>query len=161
MKFVFVKNHLEGLEPSFYSSPGNMLLSNLQFTRFKQLRKSFLKTPEANHITPEMSSLIQSFQQYQPARSSREKDEVQPTPPGLQSTSKPPEHVGVEGVWLHVPVPLASQGTPGALSPFTPQLLQEQAGSEPSSLPEAPQSPHHTHSPPEDPPRPSFKHFPA
>lgn len=80
MKFVFVKNHLEGLEPSFYSSLGNTLLSNLQFTRFKQLRKSFLKTPEANHITPEMSSFIQSLQRYQPAHSSREGDEAQPSP---------------------------------------------------------------------------------
>lgn len=89
MKFVFVKNHLKGLEPYFYTSLGNTLLSNLQFPSFKQLRKSFLKTPEANHITPELSSFTQTLQGYQPAQDTSEGTRLSTPPTTLIYTQHP------------------------------------------------------------------------
>lgn len=158
MKFVFVKNHLKCLEPSFYTSLGNTLLSNLQFPSFKQLRKSFLKTPEANHITPELSSFTQTLQGYQSAQDTSEGTRLS-TPPPLQYTPNIPEHVGItERGGCTSLTPLPSEDDPQC----SPSLAHPNPG--PIRAPAGPgakrtQS-HQSPLLPKGPPSPSSKRFP-
>lgn len=85
-----LKTTQEGSELAFYTSLGNTLLSNSQFARLEQLRKSFLKTTRGkNHVTPETSSLIQTLQWYQPPPCVREGKRLSPPSTTLTHTQYP------------------------------------------------------------------------